>query len=377
LNSALAKIEANVIPTWDGLIDPLCEIEELLHRVWSPIEHLNHVANSKELRSVYEKAHKLVVDFSLKFSQSQAIFDGLVEIQNGKHWKDLDEAQHRCIEQRIHSSMLAGVALKGAEREEFNNLNKELSQLEFEFSNRLLDSTKAFQLEISNKNDMEGLPQSLLDLSSQIYNQKFPDKKKSESKIGPWIITLDAPVLVPFLENCRNRELRKAVYLAYISRASTGTHDNAPSILKILKIRKRIASLLSYENYAQLSLSRKMVSSVEEVFRFEEDLRQRSYEKSREEFQELQTFAKSNGMTEPLRHWDIAFWAMRLQEDRFKYKEEDLKPYFAFDKVLKSVIFVKKTRPYLFQFRPFDCFSVCRKVRYFRPDFQNQVERPI
>lgn len=341
LEKSLSGIEAKIVPTWEGLVEPLCQIEEKLHRTWSPVDHLNHVANSEELRAAYEKAHKLVVDFQLRYMQSQPIFEALLDIQNGKQWKQLDEAQQRCIELRIRSAKLSGLALKGKDLEEFNALNKDLSQLEFDFSNKLLDASKEFLLPITNAKDMEGIPQSTLELTSQIYNQKNPGSKSTASQ-GPWAITLDAPVFVPFLENCGNRDLRKQVYLAYVTRASSGKFDNTSNILGILKIRKRIAKLLGFQNYAELSIARKMVPSVADVFRFQEELRAVSYKKSKEEFEELQKFAKSKGAKEDLRQWDIAFWAQRLQEERFQFKEEDLKPYFAFDQVLEGMFALVK-----------------------------------
>ncbi len=337
IEESISRIEAYCVPTWEGLIEPLCDLEEQLHRTWSPVDHLNHVANSQDLRESYEKAHKLIVDFHLRYLQSQPIYDALIKIQNGPEWEKLDEAQHRSISQRIQAAQLAGLSLKAKEREEFNALNKELSQLEFEFSNKLLDSTKEFLLELSKKEDVLGLPETLLELASETYNKKFPDGTRSHPENGPWAFTLEASVVVPFLENAKNSELRKKLYLAYISRASSGSHDNTPVLMKILKIRKRVASLLQYKNYAELSLTRKMVASVEDVFKFQEDLRKVAYEKSREEFKELQKFANENGFAGSLRHWDIAFWAKRLEEKRFQYKEEELKPYFAFDRVLSGL----------------------------------------
>lgn len=333
----LTKIESHIVPSWDKLIQPLYEMEEKLHRTWSPISHLTSVANSDPLRVVYEKVHKKVVDFYLRYQQSQAIYDGLAQIKNGAEWNKLDASQKRSLELRIQSAQLSGLALKDDEREEFNRLNKELSQLEFEFSNAVLDSSKEFFLEIKNKEDVQGFPEHLLQLSSQMFNKRFPDKESSNPEEGPWLITLDIPVFLPFMENCQKSELRKKVYMAYISRASTGQHDNNPRILKILSLRKKIANLLQFKNYAELSLVRKMVPSVAEVFRFEEELRAVSYKKSKEEFEELRSFAKSKGETKDLRQWDIAYWVKRMQEERFQFKEEELKPYFSFDQVLSGM----------------------------------------
>ncbi len=340
LSKDLLALESSIKPTWATSIEPLSVIEESLHRCWSPVEHLNSVANSPELREAYDKAQQLIVDFHLRYLQSQPVFDALVQMQKGSEWAKLDEAQKRSIEQRIRGAQLSGLALKGAEREEFNALNKELSQLEATFSNNVLDATKEFVLVISDKKDVVGFPESLLELSVQMYNARFPDKTKASRDAGPWAITLDAPVFVPFLENCQNRDLRKQVYFAYLTRASSGKQDNTPNITRILQIRKRIAKLLNYKNYAELSLARKMVQSVDEVLQFEEELRSVAIKKAKDEFVELENFAKSQGSKEALRHWDIAYWANKFQEHSFQFNDEDLRPYFSLDHVLSGLFSV-------------------------------------
>ena len=127
------------------------------------------------------------------------------------------------------------------------------------------------------------------------------------------------------------------MYRAYITRASSGELDNSQRIEEILRLRKRLASILGYNNYAEMSLARKMISSVEQALSFEEDLRKSSWQSAQRELQELKDFAKQSGFEEELAHWDMGFWAKRYEEKLFSYTEEELRQYFSLDRVLAGM----------------------------------------
>lgn len=337
----LEAIEANNnSPTWQNLVEPLAALEEELHRVWGPVSHLHGVKNSPELRKVYQSEQRRIVEFSLRISQSRAIYDRLLALRNGSEWTTLSAAQKRSIEARLLAAKHSGVGLDGPKQAEFSTLRQKLSQLASQFSNNVLDSNKAFELVLSEARDAEGFPASLRELSSQNYQERHA--KASTPEEGPWLITLDPPVFVPFMEYCRNASLREAVYRAYISRASRENLANQDNIVATLKARRRIAAILGYKSYAELSLAEKMVSSVAQVDEFSEQLRSSSFAGAKREYKELCEFAAHAGGPEKLRHWDIAYWSKRLQEQRFSFTDEEIRPYFSLEQVLDGMFAVAK-----------------------------------
>src|SRR5690606_17799647 len=138
---------------------------------WQPVSHLFGVKNSPELREAYEAVLGDVVSFGLRLKQSEPIFRALEQIRTGDVWNTLDEAQRRIIDDKLREIRLAGIALEGAQRERFNEIARELSQLSTTFANHVLDATKAYELILTDKSDVEGLPPSLLRLAAQSYNQ--------------------------------------------------------------------------------------------------------------------------------------------------------------------------------------------------------------
>lgn len=223
-------------PSWDDLIVPLEELDRPFDFAWKPIGHLFGVLNSPELRTAYETVLPEVVRFGLRASQSRPIYDAIVRL-NQQAGDSLVPARRRIVDQKLLSAKLSGIALEGAQRERFNAIAEELSQLSTDFSNHVLDATKAFELILTKPEEIEGLPPSLLQLAEQSYRQKNPEEKLQGSA-GPWRITLDGPIVTPFLQHSRRRDLRETIYRAFISRASTGEWDNSESITKILKLRR-------------------------------------------------------------------------------------------------------------------------------------------
>jgi oligopeptidase A len=332
----LEGLESSITPTWDGLLKPLEDLGKPFEYAWGPVGHLLNVKNSEDLRTEHEKMLPMVVEFSLRVGQSKPIYDGLIEIKDGEEWSKLDDAQKRVIELKIRDAEHSGVGLEGEKKERFNEISKRLSKLGTDFSNHVLDATKAYEMIITEKADTEGWPDTLKQLTSQGYNQA-KESEESTSEDGPWRISLDAPVVRPFLQHSRVRAHREKILKAYQSRADSGDYDNKPLMTEILKLRKERSELLGYDSFAEYSLASKMAPDVESVQRMFTELFDASKPHQRIEFTELEELAKASGQDEPLKHWDTGFWSERLKEKKFQFTDDQLRPYFPMPKVLEGM----------------------------------------
>jgi oligopeptidase A len=335
LDSELTKLEAEVIPTWPGLVDPLDRLTDRLSWSWGAVGHLMGVKNSPELREAYEAMEPLVVQFASKLGQSKPLYQAFKAMKEGDAWATLDEAQQRLVEAAIREAELSGVGLEGTERERFNAIQMELAELSTQFSNHVLDATKAFSLTLTTQEEVEGLPPSLLSLTAQM--ARAAGEESATPEAGPWRITLDAPSYGPFLQHSTRRDLREKIYRAVISRASSGEWDNTPLIDRILTLRKEKANLLGFDYYAALSLASKMAPSVAAVEKLLEELRIASFDAAMEELQELKAFAKTKGFQDEFMHWDVGFWSERQREEKFAFNDEELRPYFPLAQVLDGL----------------------------------------
>ena len=331
LESELADLESNLTPTWEGLVQPLNNLGERLSWSWGIVGHLMGVKNSPALREAYQSVQPQVVQFINKLSQSQPIYQGFKSLSESADWDKLAPAQQRIVTAAIRDAELSGVGLAGEKRDRFNEIQLELAGLATNFSNHVLDSTKAFQLKLTQPEEIEGLPESLLSLAAQ--TARDSGDKEVTVEQGPWIITLDYPSYVPFMKYSSNRALREKVYRAFVTRASSGDLDNNPLIQRILQLRQEKAQLLGYSSFAQVSLTRKMAADVEAVETLLEELRGTSYAAAQSDLAELKTFAG----TDDLKHWDISYWSEKQREAKFNFSAEELRPYFPLPRVLQGL----------------------------------------
>jgi oligopeptidase A len=365
LDRSLTTLEANVIPTWTGLVEPLDEITDRLGWSWGIVGHLMGVKNSPQLREAHQTMQPAVVQFYTQLGQSKPLYDGFKALQSSAEWETLDEAQQRIVEAAIRDAQLSGVGLEGEAKERFNTIQLELADLSTQFSNHVLDATKAFSLTLTQTEQVSGLPPSLLSLAAQ--TARMAGEENATPENGPWQITLDFPSYGPFMQHSTRSDLREKLYKAFLSRASSGELDNAPLIDQILALRQEQAQLLGFDNYAELSIASKMASGVAAVEGLMEGLRQVSYNAAQQELAELQKFAESRGYTQALKHWDISYWAERQREAKFDFTEEELRPYFPLPQVLDG-LFGLAQRLFAVTVTPADGKSPIwqEEVRYFQ-----------
>jgi oligopeptidase A len=342
LEEELVSLEHQVTPTWSDLVEPLDRLTEGISWSWGIVGHLMGVKNSPELREAYESIQPHVVQFVNKLNQSQPLYKAFKALRDSDSWNSLELAQQRIVEASIREAELSGVGLEGEKRERFNAIQLELAELSTKFSNHVLDATKAFSLTLTQKEEVDGLPPSLLSLAAQAARAAGEEEATAEN--GPWRITLDYPSYVPFMEHSTRPDLREKLYRAFISRASTGELDNNPLIERILELRREKAQLLGFNSYAELSLASKMAPNVEAVEALLEELRSASYDAAVKNLEELKAFAAAKGAKEAndLKHWDIAFWAERQREEKFAFSAEELRPYFPLPQVLDGLFALVK-----------------------------------
>ncbi|MEQ8996624.1 MAG: M3 family metallopeptidase [Coleofasciculus sp. B1-GNL1-01] len=337
LDQELAALEEKVVPTWDGLVEPLEALTERLRWSWSIVSHLMGVKNSPELREAYETVQPKVVQFINTLNQSQPLYKAFKALQDGEEWRSLEPAQKRIVEAAIRDAELSGVGLEGEVRERFNQIQMELAELSTKFSNHVLDATKAFSMTLTSSEEVEGLPPSLKSLAAQAARAAGEEKATPEE--GPWRITLDYPSYIPFMQHSTRRDLREKLYKAFVSRASSGELDNSPLIERILELRQEKSKLLGFSSYAELSLASKMAPNVEAVEGLLEELRGASYDAAVKDLEALKVFAAAKGVPEAneLKHWDISFWSERQREEKFAFSAEELRPYFPLPQVLDGL----------------------------------------
>ena len=340
--AAFDRLEAEVKPTYAATVTAADRLFEPFERVWGPVGHLTGVKNGPELREAHAAVQPAVVRFGLRAAQSRPVYDALVALRDGPEWSNLSGVRQRIVSKKILGAELAGVGLEGEEKERFNALSEESSKLSTEFSNHVLDATKAFALTLTTEEEVAGLPPTARRLYAAAYNEAKDDGgAEAAPEAGPWRVTLDGPALAPFLQHAQRRDLRERLYRAHVTKASGAgdsppEDDNTPLVGRLLAIRQELAELLGYPHFAAVSLAEKMAPSVEAVEELHADLLGSAKAGAEADLDDLKPLAGRYDIDE-IRHWDVAFLAERLREERFEFTDEDLRPYFALPDVLDGL----------------------------------------
>jgi oligopeptidase A len=329
LSALETSISANPKPQYEDVVEALEKVEAPIEYAWGVVGHLTGVMNSDELREVHQEMQGEVVKVTTKISQSAELYNAVTAVPKDT----LDEAQQRIVSSSIKGMKLSGVGLEGAKKETFNANRIRLSELSTTFSNNVLDATKAFELIVNDKAEMEGLPPSAMALCAQMAAAAGHEAATAEE--GPWKLGLDMPSYLPAMQHLKSSAIREKLYRAFVTRAGT---ENEPLIAEILRLRKEQASILGFQSHAEVSIERKMAESVAEVDGLTEELRAKALPAAEKELATLTAYAKKNGFEgEKLELWDTTFWSERQSEELFGFEEEELRPYFALPNVLNGL----------------------------------------
>lgn len=326
-------LKDNTKPSWDNICVPLAQSGDKLSRIWSPIGHMNAVVNSKQLREAYEACLPILSDYSTWVGQHKPLYEAYKSIKESPEFPLLSIAQQKSVTNALRDFELSGIALAPNEQLRFGEISKRMSELASSFSNNVLDATMGWNKHIEKIDELEGLPASALDAAKE---------QAKEKGLDGYLLTLDIPSYLPIMTYCDNRPLRAQMYEAYCTRASdrgpnAGKWDNTDLINETLLLSHEIARLLGFERYSELSLATKMANSTDQVLSFLNELVEKAAPQGKEDFKNLQAFAKDNYGIETLEPWDVAYYSEKLKQHKYSISDEELRPYFPEYKVVAGL----------------------------------------
>ncbi|QMS76549.1 oligopeptidase A [Aeromonas veronii] len=324
--------------TWDSLIAPLEEVNDRLSRIWSPVSHLNSVLNSEALREAHDACLPLLSEFQTYVGQHEGLYQAYLALSQSDDFPLLSGAQRKEIQNTLRDFRLSGIGLPAEAQQRYGEIQARLSELASRFSNNVLDATQGWHKLVTDEAELAGLPESVRAAARQMAELK--------GKEG-WLFTLDIPSYLPVMMYADNRELRAEMYEAFTTRASdqgpnAGKWDNSAIMSELLTLRRELAQLLGFANYAELSLATKMADKTEQVVSFLTDLAAKSLPQGKAELEEIRAFAAEQHGQSELAAWDLAYYAEKLKQHKFSISDEQLRPYFPASKVVKGLFEVVK-----------------------------------
>jgi oligopeptidase A len=325
-------------PTWANTMAPLEAQEDALHQFYSPLSHLHGVQNSDEVRAVYDESIAPLSQFESEIAHHTALYNRVLALAHSDAYAELSSPQKKAIDNALRSFRLSGVHLPSDKKKEVADCLEALAQKSTDFSNHILDATQAWFYQTDDENQLNGLPDHMKALAQEVAQSKA---------LTGFVLTLDAPTYIAAMTYLKNRALREKLYEAYTTRASdqgphAGQFDNSTLMVDIVRLRKKLAQLLGFKDFASYNLETKMAKSSEEVIAFLENLLSKAKPKAQKELETLVAFAYETDGIKDLKPWDMAYYSELLQQKLFSISDEQLRPYFECNQVLKGLFSIAK-----------------------------------
>lgn len=317
-------------PTFENVILPFSRSGSLLEKAETIMYNLLSAESTDELQKVAEESAPILSEHSNNILLNEQLFAKIKEVYNSAD--ELTNAEDRMLLDRVFENFERGGAnLDENNKEQFRKITAELSKLTLQFSQNVLKETAAYTLNITNENDLAGLPE----------NNRNTAKKEAKSRgQDGWTFTLQAPSYVPFVTYADNRELRRQMYLAQNSLCTAeGKHCNYEVVRQIVNLRQKLAQILGYRTFAEYALQRRMAQTTEMVEQLLNELIEHYLPAARQEVDVVVQKARSmEGDDFVLMPWDFSYYAQKLKKELYDYDPEALRPYFPLNQVKEGIL---------------------------------------
>ena len=327
-------IDNPAAPDFDNTIVVLDMAGDRLDRIKSIFFNLNSAHTSDQMQDIAQEIAPKLSDFGNDITLNEKLFARIREVFNVRETLVLNAEETTLLEKTFRRFVRGGANLNDTDKAKYREITKELSQLGLTFQQNVLAETNAFELLITDPNDLSGLPESIVEMAAQT--------AKSKDKEG-WLFNLQYPSYVPFMKYADKRHLREQMFHASSSRGNHGNEfDNNAVIKRIVELRLEKANLLGFKTHAQYKLQERMAETPEKVIQFLDDLHLKSKPFATKEFTEVQEYAARLGFAEKVQRWDWAYYSEKLKSEKYDFTDEEVKPYFQLEKVIDGVFLLAR-----------------------------------
>lgn len=301
---------------------------DLLDRASQVMACMMSCETNDEMEALAQKMSPILTKHANDVSMNPELFRRIKYVYE-KH-RELTPEETRLLENAYKGFVRSGALLNEEDKEKLRKLTEEVGLLTLQFSQNLLKERKAFEMHITDEEQLDGLPDTARDAARM--------EAKQRDKDG-YVFTLDFPSYSAFLTYSTKRELRKKMYMAYNTLCTKDNSENNIDICKrLVNLRREIAQLLGYKTYADYVLEERMATNATNVYDLLDRLVDAYKPTAEKEQEELKTIArKMEGDDFEMMPWDMSFYSHKLKMECYNLDAEMLRPYFQLDKVIDGV----------------------------------------
>lgn len=320
-------------PTFENTIEALEKSGRLLQKVTDIFYVLNGCMTNDNMQKIAKEVAPMLAKHMDEIRMNPDLFKRVKTVYDNKDKLNLNPEQKKLLEEYYKDFVRGGANLDDAKKARLMEINQELSLLSVKFGENVLKEENKFELVIDRKEDLEGLPEAVI--------QEAYETAKERGKEGKWVFTIKKPSLIPFLQYSPNRELREKIFKAYINRGNNNDElDNKKIISRIIALRVEKAKLLGYKSHAHLILEENMAKTPEKVYELLKKIWEPALKVAKKEAKELQEMIYKEGEKFKLEPWDWWYYAEKVRKEKYQLDEEMLRPYFKLENCIEGAFYV-------------------------------------
>lgn len=320
-------------PTFENTIVAFDRSGELLTKVMYAFSGQSSVNTTDEIQALEQELYPVLSAHSDDISLNPALFTRVKAVYDKQASMNLNKEQKKLLEETYKGFVRGGANLDADKQARLRELNEKISVLELTFGQNVLKETNAFKLVVDNKEDLAGLPESLIAAAAET--------AAADSMEGKWIFTLHNPSVMPFLQYADNRALREKIFKAYINRGNNSNgNDNKNVVKELVAARLDKAKLLGYEDFAAFVLDENMAKNEKNVYNLLDQIWTPALKKAKEELADINAEIKKEGGNFEAEGWDWRYYADKARQAKFNMDENEVRPYLELNHVREGAFYV-------------------------------------
>ena len=334
MDEEMSQVEAIVnnaeAPTFANTIVALSNTGENLERATAVMYNLLSAETNDELEELANELAPKLSEHSNNIMLNAKLFERVKAVYDAET-NQLEGEDKMLLDKTYEGFERSGATLSADDKLRFREITSQLSEKTLKFSQNVLKETNNFILHITNENDLAGIP--------EIHRNAARHEAETRNKEG-WVFTLHAPSFMPFMMYADNRALREKMYRAYNSRCThNNEYNNFEIVRSIVNLRREVAQILGYEDYADYALRRRMAQNASNVYKLLNDLITHYLPRAKEDVAEVEKKAQQlEGSNFKLQPWDFSYYSQKLKHELYDYDPDMLRPYFELSQVQKGVL---------------------------------------
>jgi peptidyl-dipeptidase Dcp len=320
-------------PTFENTILAMENSGKLLAKVSTVFYNLNSANTNEEIQAIAKELAPKLSAHNDNINLNEVLFKKIKMVWSNQANLNLNKEQTKILENLYKNFVRSGANLSEENKKRLREINSEMAVATLKYGQNILAETNSYELVISNKNDLAGLPNELIETAAA--------DAKAKGKAGKWMFTLSNSSVMPFLQYSSNRKLRKEIWNAYQMRANhNNDKDNKKLAIKIANLRGEKARLLGYATHADYVLEKSMAKNPETATKLLNDLWVPALNMANKEAADIKVMMQKDGIKDEVQPYDWRYYSEKIRKERFDLDEQEMKPYFSLEQTREGVFMV-------------------------------------